>query len=54
MERSAQLNDKEIRRTKLLSSICLGFGLLIASTMSTYWWDLEQRAVAFDLAQIEA
>ena len=36
--------DKEVRQMKLISAVCLGLGLLIVSTLASYYWDLFHRA----------
>ena len=41
--------DKEVRKMKLLSAVCLGLGLLIVSTFASYYWDLFHRAQDYDL-----
>ena len=41
--------DKQVRQLKLMSAICLGTGLLIVSTLSSYYWDLYHRARDYDL-----
>ena len=41
--------DKEVRQMKLISAVCLGLGLLIVSTLASYYWDLFHRAQDYDL-----
>ena len=40
--------DKQVRKLKLIAAISLGMGLLIVTTMSSYYWDLYNRASAYD------
>lgn len=44
--------DKQVRQLKLYSAICLGSGLLLVSTLASYYWDLYHRANDFDAAFI--
>ena len=41
--------DREVRQMKLISAVCLGLGLLIVSTLASYYWDLFHRAQDYDL-----
>ncbi len=38
---------KTDRQVKLCAALCLGLGLIIASTFSSYFWDLSQRATLY-------
>ena len=37
-------NQRSVRTIKLCSALCLGLGLIIVSTFSSYYWELYQRA----------
>jgi len=37
-----------VRTIKLCSALCLGLGLIIVSTFSSFYWELYQRSVLFD------
>lgn len=41
-------NQRSVRTIKLCSALCLGLGLIIVSTFSSYYWELYQRAHLFN------
>ena len=43
-----KLIDKEVRNLKLTAAICLGFGLIIVSTMSSFYWNLYEQSYEYD------
>ena len=45
---------KTERQVKLCAATCLGLGLIIASTFSSFYWDLSQRATLYTETQSEA
>ena len=44
---------KTERQVKLCAATCLGLGLIIASTFSSFYWDLSQRATLYTETQSE-
>ena len=44
---------KEVRKMKLCSATCMGFGLVIASTFASMYWSLLQHSSSYNAEQYE-
>ena len=52
--RQKKENQRSVRTTKLCSATCLGFGLILVSTLASFYWDLYQRSVLYDQGNLKA